>query len=346
MNSPKEILIIQTAFLGDVVLAIPMVQTLKNIFPDSMIDFLCTPLAANILSNNPNINNIIKYDKKGKRKLDKFFDVLFQIKNNYDIVLCPHRSARSALLTYFSKAPVRIGFNKNALSFLLTHRVQYDSNTHEIQRNIDLLSCIPGVDAKDEMIVTKPVLYPTDYDLKLIENIFLEKKISAGDKIISFAPCSKWFTKQLTFKKSEEIITQLLKKNYKVFLIGGAEDFEYGKTLSKEFDETKLLNFCGRLSPVQSSIIITKSKVLITTDSAAQHLGACTDTPIILIYGSTDNSFGFYPLENKSVIIEKNNLKCRPCTDHGRKACPLKHFKCIDEIEVNEIITSVEKLSA
>src|SRR5205807_3990844 len=113
--------------------------------------------------------------------------------------------------------------------------------------------------------------------------------------LIAFAPCSKWFTKQLTTEKSVEIIKELFSKEYKVLLIGGSEDFEYCKLLEKQFENNSLINLCGRLTPVQSYSAISKSSALITVDSAVQHLGAATETPIVLIYGSTNSSFGFYP---------------------------------------------------
>ncbi len=344
----KKLLIIQTAFLGDVVLALPMVQTLKNLLPDSEIDFLCIPNTANILENNPTINKIIKFDKKGKDKLGKLFEVISDVKEvNYDIVLCPHRSFRSALITYYSKAPVRIGFDINALSFFLTHKVKYDSKAHEIQRNLDLITAIRGIDLAEFKISDKPKLYPTEKDIKIVETLIPERfyRESPSKSVISIAPCSKWYTKQLTKDKSIEIINGLLAKNYPVVLLGGAEDFDYCKELEKEISNELLLNLCGRLTPVQSAAAISHSSVLITVDSAAQHLGAATDTPIVLIYGSTDSSFGFYPLTSKHVIIENNNLTCRPCTDHGRTECPLGHFKCIKDLDTEEIISNTIKLS-
>jgi heptosyltransferase-2 len=109
----KKILIIQTAFLGDVILALPMAQTLKNHLPESLIDFLCIPNTANVLQNHPAINKIIQYDKQGGDKLDKFIKVLSEIRDVvYDAVICPHRSFRSGLLTYYSEAKTRAGVSK------------------------------------------------------------------------------------------------------------------------------------------------------------------------------------------------------------------------------------------
>lgn len=339
-----KILIIQTAFLGDVILALPLIQTLKVVMPDTLIDFLCIPTASNVLQNHPDVNRLIIYDKKGKRKLDKFLGIIAAVrKEKYDIVLCPHRSARSALLAYFSKAKMKVGFDRNSLSFLLNIKVPYDNTAHEIERNLDLLQAILENPIDESQVSLKPRLYPYEKDEKIIELIL--KEHNAGEEIISFAPCSKWFTKQLPSHKSLEIIRKLTEQKFSVVLLGGGDDFEYGKQVEKEFNSVGLINLCGRLTPLQSYLVINKSKCLITVDSASQHIGAATDIPIVLIYGSTDKRFGFYPLTSKSVIIENKELECRPCTDHGRTECPLKHFRCMEDLNVEEVIDSLKTVA-
>ena len=319
-----------------------MVQTLKNLLPDSEIDFLCIPNTANVLENNPQVNKILKFDKKAKDKLDKMFNIISDIReNHYDIVLCPHRSFRSAVITYYSGAGIKIGFNKNSMSYLLTFKVPYDNTAHEIQRNLDLISAIPGMDLDETKIADKPELFPSEKDIKIVDTLLNSQN---SQRIIAFAPCSKWYTKQLTLEKSVEIIKELFNKGCKVLLIGGAEDFEYCKELEKQIGNNSLINLCGRLTPVQSGTAISKSSALITVDSAVQHLGAATETPFVLIYGSTNSSFGFYPLTSNHIIIENKELECRPCTDHGRTECPLGHFKCIKDLNAVGIVNSVNKL--
>ncbi len=342
METKKKILIIQTSFLGDVILALPMVQTLNNLAPDSLIDFLCIPLTANVLENHHMINDVIRYDKKGKNKLGKLFEIISEIKKReYDIIICPHRSFRSALITYFSKAPVRIGFDSNSMSFLLTAKVPYAKESHEIQRNLDLIGAIPGIEADDSKISAKAEFFPSPKDVKLVDTLLAR---AANEKLVALAPCSKWFTKQLTKEKTVEIVKAFFEKGFWVVLIGGAEDFNYCREVERELESDKLINLCGRLSPLQSYLAISKSKVLITVDSAAQHLGGASDVPIVLIYGSTNKSFGFYPLTSRYEIIENTELTCRPCTDHGRAKCPLGHFKCMVDLNAGKIVEAAEDL--
>jgi heptosyltransferase-2 len=342
LTANPKILIIQTAFLGDVILALPMVQTLKNVYDSSEIDFLCIPSAQNVLQNNTYIRNVIVYDKYYSG-IKGFHEIVHMIRDNkYDIILCPHRSFRSAMITYFSGAKIRIGFDKNAFSFLLTSKVQYETNEHEIKRDLSLVKAIPGIKIPDEKMELKPKLFPAQKDFDLIANLINSKNLT---NLITLSPCSKWFTKQLTEEKSISIINELISKGFTAALIGGNDDIIYCYEVEKAVKSRNLLNFCGELTPLQSYILISKAKAHITVDSAAAHLAAATDTPVIEIYGSTIPAFGFYPLTSKHVIIENENLDCRPCTDHGRIECPLKHFKCIEDLSAVNIVKKIKDLS-
>src|SRR4030095_3947124 len=239
MDQTKKILVIQTAFMGDVILALPIVQTLRLYIPEAKIDFLCIPGTAPILENHPDINKVIPYDKKGCDKIDKFIEILSELRENeYDIVICPHRSARSALLTYYSEAPVRVGFDKNQLSFMLTEKVKYERSTHEIHRNIELVKRVPGIKFDENKVSLKPRLYPSAEDINFVNHQFNRSNI------IAFAPCSKWYTKQLTLKKSIEIVHGLIMEGYNVVLLGGKDDSDYGMELEQRVNDESLINLC------------------------------------------------------------------------------------------------------
>jgi heptosyltransferase-2 len=334
------------------------VQNVKQLIPDAEIDFMCIPQTESVLKNNPAVRELIVYNKRGKKKVSGFFKILSKIKKNkYDIIICPHRSLRSALITHFTGVNLRIGLDKNALSNLLTERVMYNKGTHEIERNLDLVRAIPGIKFDENKKLLKPELFPSEEDRKYVKQ-FLDTPHSthfhppeAGKhsmhsihSSVSFAPCSKWFTKQLPENKSVEIIRELIKHGYSVILIGGNEDAAYCNELEKKVSDQSLLNLCGKLSPLQSKAAVENSVCLISVDSAAAHIGASTDIPIIQIYGSTVTAFGFYPLTSRNVIIENNSLTCRPCTNHGREACPLKHFKCLVDIDVKKILEGMGEL--
>ncbi|NOS85742.1 MAG: glycosyltransferase family 9 protein [Ignavibacteria bacterium] len=336
----KKILIIQTAFLGDVILALPMVQSIKAHLSDALVDFLCIPSTESALQNHPAINKIIPYDKKGGDKLDKFIEVLNEIREvEYDIVISPHRFLRSSLLTYYSESKVRIGFEENSMAFLLTNKVKYIKDKHEIYRNLELVKQIPGLEYDEKKVSLKPELYASTEQKENVRHLLVHKS-----NLISFAPCSKWFSKQLPIEKAAEIAKILMFKGYNIALVGGEADIAYCTELEDVFKDDSLMNLCGKLSPLESYEVMTYSKALITVDSAAQHLGSASGIPVVLIYGSTDISFGFYPLTSKYKIAEIDSLECRPCTDHGRDKCPLGHFKCMVDLSAEKIVDMMEEI--
>lgn len=346
MKLNTKILIIQTAYLGDVILTTPVVQNIKKFIPDAEIDFMCIPQTEAVLKNNPDINRLIIYDKRAGGKISKLFRIISQVrKQKYDIIICPHRSFRSALITQFSGAKIRIGFNKNSLSNLLTSRVYYNKESHEIERNLDLVRAIPWINFDEIKKVLQPALFPSNEDIKFVTKLLnTPHSTHSIHSTVSFAPCSKWFTKQLPESKSAEIIMRMIQEGYRVALIGGSEDTEYCFNVEKKVSNENLINLCGKITPLQSKAVIENTVCMISVDSAAAHIGASTDVPLIQIYGSTVPAFGFYPLKPNSAVIENNLLTCRPCTNHGRISCPLKHFKCMEDIDVKMICDEVEKL--
>lgn len=341
MISNPKILIIQTAYLGDVILTLPVVQNIKKQLPDAQIDFLCIPQTEAVLRNNPYIRELVVYDKRGKKKFSGLKKIISKVRSfKYDIVISPHRSFRSALITHFSGSDIMIGFDKNSISGMLTYRVRYIKNTHEILRNLELVKVIPGIKLTAENQIIKPELFSSKEDIEFVDK-FIDPQYNP---FVALAPCSKWFTKQLSKSKTVEVINSLINSGYKVVLIGGNEDAPFCKNVVDEVSNSNILNLCGNLTPLQSEVVIEKSACLVSVDSAAAHIGASTDAPVVQVYGSTVPAFGFYPLTSKNIIIENKMLACRPCTDHGRNSCPLKHFKCIEELDVNKIIESVSKL--
>jgi heptosyltransferase-2 len=343
----KKILIIQTAFLGDTILSIPLVQSLKKINPEFVIDFMCIPSTANVLMNNPGISKVIIYDKKSSGKLSKLKDIIKVVREEkYDIIICPHRSLRSALITYYSKAKIRIGFDKNALSFLLTHKAVYRRDYHEINRNLELIKLIPGININQDDFILKPEIYPVNEDVTIADKLLGEFAQTGTENIICLAPCSKWFTKRIPELKATDIVNSLISSGYKLILLGGKDDEIFCESVLTRVNNHNVINLAGKLTPAQSSLAITKAKALITVDSAASHIGSTTNTPIIIIYGSTIPGFGFYPLTSKHVIIENNSLDCRPCTDHGRGSCPKQHFKCMKDINPDEIVSSLQTITS
>lgn len=162
----KRILIIQTAFIGDVVLALPLLQVLRKNFPSAKIDFMLIPRTAELLKNHPDVNDVIIFDKKGKDKglmgIIKMVKLVSQ--RNYDAVFIPHRHFRSAIIPFLAGIKIRVGFDKSVFKFLYTHVVKY-KQIHEIERNLSLLEPF-GIKFQVKEL---PNLYPSEYERDYID---------------------------------------------------------------------------------------------------------------------------------------------------------------------------------
>jgi heptosyltransferase II len=324
-----RILIIQTAFIGDVVLATPVIEKLKEKFPHSEIDFLVRKGNENLVLNHPKLREVLIFDKKhGKyRNLVRLIKGIRQ--NKYDYVINLQRFLTTGIITAFSGARKTIGFNKNPLSFLFSYSVEHhiDGNIykHEVERNLMLLKPLMG-----EVSITKPRLYPSSSDKAVIP---------ADEKYIVIAPSSVWFTKQYPEERWSKLIS-LIPLKYKIYLTGGPGDLEQCQRIASKSGNPNIEILSGKLTFLQSAALISGAVMTFVNDSAPLHFASAVNAPVTAIFCSTIPGFGFGPLSDQSYVVETTeSLACRPCNLHGKKECPLKHFKCsdIDEKSVLEI---------
>ena len=311
----KKVLIIQTAFLGDVILATPIIANLKLKFPEAEIDFLVKKGNEELLNNHPDLMQVFTFDKKKKSKEILRLIQLFR-KNKYDLVINLHRFASSGLLTVLSGAKRKIGFQKNPFSFLYSKAYphQMDQGLHEVDRNLNLISdlLIP--------MVRRPALYPKDSDLKSVEEF-------QKQAYYCLAPASVWFTKQAPEAVWVQLMKQLNESGASIYLIGGPDD----KNLLDKIIETstvKAVNLAGKLSIMQSAALMKGATRAFVNDSGPLHIASAMNTPVTAFFCSTVSDFGFGPLSDDAKILEVKDLACRPCGLHGHQECPQGHFKC------------------
>ena len=196
MNAPPAILVIHTAFIGDVVLALPLLQVLRERFPGSSIGIVTVPSSAGVAQNHPAVDRIHVYDKRGADSgVAGFNRVLKELRSSeYDLAVIPHRSVRSAVLAWLAKIPRRIGFDRSAGRLLLTERVTYETGVHEIRRNLALLRPLGIIPTAAPL----PRLYPSVEDAATVKRILNEQIPGSFDsgRMIALAPGSIWYTKR------------------------------------------------------------------------------------------------------------------------------------------------------
>ena len=324
----KKILVIQTAFIGDVVLATALIENLHQQWPEVKMDILVRKGNESLFESHPFLNQVLVWDKKNN-KYHHWVGLLFKIRSNhYDVVINAQRFAATGAWTALSGAKIKIGFNKNPFSFLFTNSVVHqfsEKGQHEIDRNHQLLS---------SLFVSKvamPKLYPTASDELAVINY-------QQTPYLCIAPASVWFTKQFSIEKWVDLINQIPFEG-PIYLIGGPGDKLLCDQILQKINRKSVVNLAGRLSFLASAALQKKAVLNYVNDSAPMHFASAVNAPVVAVYCSTLPDFGFGPLSDHSFIVQTNEaLTCRPCGIHGKKQCPLKHFDCAKTIKMDQLI--------
>jgi heptosyltransferase II len=325
----NKILIIQTASIGDVILATPVLEKLHHFFPEAEIDIVVKKGMEGLFEQHPFLRKVIVWDKSGK-KYSNLFRILRSVrKNNYDAVINLQRFALTGFLTAFSGSVIRIGFSKNPFSFLFSHSIPHEirDGVHEIDRNLRLIEDLTGPGT------FKPGLYPAS------EDNAHTAKLKSG-KYITISPASLWFTKQYPEEKWLDLIRE--SASVKIYLLGSKSDVPLCEKIRMKSGRPDVVNLAGALSFLQSASLMKDAVMNFTNDSAPMHLASAVNAPVTVTYCSTVPSFGFGPLSDDSTIVETTvKLDCRPCGLHGYKACPEKHFRCALTIGTDQLTRRV-----
>ncbi len=338
----KRILIIQTAFLGDVILTIPLLSAIKKKTENCFLSVLLIPEVKEILTGHPAVDELIVYDKKGKDKsFPGFLKLVKRIrKKKFDIVILPHRSFRSALLAWLSKIPVRVGFDRSQGKIFLNNIVNYDKNKHDLERNLDL-GVLLGVN------IFNPEIYlPIEKDEREDASKILKKcGFGENDLLIGINPGSVWPTKRWWPQRYAKLLNLLVEEGYKPIIFGSKKDISVVDRIINDISsETgrNIANLAGKTSLKQLSALISKCRIFVTNDSASMHIAVAHKVPVIALFGPTTPQLGFYPYGENNLVIEKK-MACRPCGLHGGYKCRLKTHECMKEIKVKEVFEAVQQ---
>lgn len=326
----NKLLVIQTAFTGDVILATAVAEQLHAAYPQAVIHFLLRKGNEGLLENHPFIAKVLVWDKK-EGKYSNLFKLLKQIRaERYDEVINLQRFASSGFLTVFSKAKHTSGFSKNPFAFLFDKKVPHTlDGRHEVERNAELVNHLIKND------VNKPVIYPSDADYTVVKS-----HVGHINPYVVFAPASVWFTKQLPIGQWANLLAKLA-PHYTIVFTGGPGDAPLCHEIVNLEPQymAKCLVLAGQLTYLQSAALIKGAVMTYVNDSAPLHMASAMNAPVTAFFCSTVPQFGFTPLSDNSRVIQvKENLDCRPCGLHGYHACPKGHFKCGADIDINEAV--------
>jgi heptosyltransferase-2 len=327
----KKILLIRLSSFGDILLSTHIPKLIKMNYPEINISVLTTDIFCDIFKYNKSVDDIIPFNKNGNDVYSKINNLIK--KNNYDYIIDLQNNRKSnKIIEGIEKNKIAKYQKSNWKKFLLVH---FGINPYKT------ITKVP-----DKYINTTKQLLPLPKNNACLEFNFLKSTptiLPPATKIrIAIAPGAKHFTKCYPPEKYIELIN-LIHNCYdaEIVLMGAKED----ETTSKYIESKSKIEYdlTGQTSLLETAEVINSVDLVISNDSALMHVASSQNTPVIAIFGSTVEEFGFFPYNSKYIVVEDKTVKCRPCTHIGRSKCPKKHFSCMNNIKPENILKSIKE---
>lgn len=340
----NSILVIRFSSMGDIILTTALVRTLRKKFPQSIIDIVTSNKYSEVFINNPYITNLIEYDKKWnlkqirncKKQLLRNLD-----SNKYDIVIDLQNNLRS-LIFRFNLAKHHLKVKKERIKKILL--IKFKINLYKKIRFIPekyLAAALPLGIVEDDLGCeiwlsgeTGKNQYPPE----------LKNPLTSDNLVIGIAAGAHHATKRWPLEKFAELCNILYSAfGADIILLGGTDDKEICDKIVS-LSTAPIQNCSGSKSILATAEILDRCSLLVSNDTGVMHIAAARKVPVVAIFGSTVPEFGFSPYRVENIIVQKE-LSCRPCTNIGRDKCPLGHFNCMNQIEVEDVMDAIKKLS-
>ena len=338
----KNVLVVQSSFLGDTVLTLPLLSEIKRRHPAGKLTLLCAPVGRDLLAAHPGIDEIIVDDKRqadaGILGLWRKAKVLEQKK--FTLAISPHKSLRSALLLFLARIPYRVGFRQSKGAFLFHALADRKPLHHEVERNLSILETL-GI-AREECRPSIDLPVAADSKEKN-RRLFEAAGVDLNRTVIGINAGSVWATKRWSVDLFAALIRRLKQDvNCEIVLFGGPEDIET-VTKIQTLCGAGAANLTGKTALHDLPAAIGACDLFITNDSGPMHIAVACNVPVVAIFCATTPSLGFYPYTSKAVVVEKE-LWCRPCSSHGGRRCPLGTEDCIKLIRPEHVLQAAKQV--
>lgn len=336
-----NILLVQTGFLGDVILSTPVINGLRAIYPQAKLSILTTPSARDLVRFHPAVNETLVYDKRGVDSgLVGFYRCVRKLRAaGFEAAFSLHKSHRTALLLRFAGIPQRYGFAEASLPFLYTKTCPRSDLGHDALRNLAIfrnLGCEP--DCFDQKLQVEVPLQAKEKAQTLLSFFGTRKKVG-------IAPGSVWSTKRWRIEGFAEVAQRFAAENCAIVILGGKADVGLAEEIEKACGGA-VLNLVGNTTLIESAAVISLLDVLVSNDSAPLHLASAAGVPVCALFCATVPEFGFTPWKTSSVVLGVSGLSCRPCGRHGAKKCVTGTHDCQYGITADAVCDAVRRLLA
>ncbi len=338
----KNILIVRTDRVGDVVLTTPAILALREAYMGAKISILVSPQTRDIIENNPCLDEIIIDDKNGAHKgFWGFLKLVFGLrKRRFDLAVIFHTKKRTNFLCFLAGIPVRLGYKNNKFGFLLTKKIKdtrIEGTRHEAEYCLDLLSHI-GVKAVELKLLMPVKKESQDWAQKILG----DNDVVASERLIAVHPGASCISKRWLPERFAGLINQLTHNHFaRVVLVGGPETKNIAKEIKSALTNP-VVDLTGETSVSQLAGILKKCQLLISNDSGPVHVACAVGTPVISIFGRNQAGLSparWRPLGKNDIFIHKE-VGCKVCLAHN---CDID-FECLKAIAVDDVLSAVKTL--
>jgi heptosyltransferase-2 len=339
MNKPpQKVVVVQTAFIGDVVFTSPLVHAIKTTYPETSLTLLVRPSSAEVAECIPGVDRVLTFDKRGEESgpLGTWRAAKRIRREKYDLLISPHRSARTATLAWLTGIPLRVGY-KNGLGRMAYH-VAVPPDAEEVcslTQDFGLLKKI-GI----EPAGTRLRLKGPEGKWPYIEEYFGRHGLTMQSKLVALCIGAYWPTKRWPHVYFASLGESLKERGYEPVLFGGPNERSIA-TQIEEALKVPLVSCVGN-TLAESAALLEKCEMAVGGDSGLTHMARALGVPTVLIYGPTDprmHTFG----EKTKVLTAK--VKCRPCSRHGQRKCSERHHDCMRMVSPENVLDALKEIT-
>lgn len=332
---PKSIIIRMPNWIGDFIMATPILSDVRRAFPKASITAMCRIGVCQLLEIDPDINEIFCFSKtSGFNRRNSHRDLIEKIRQGkYDLGILLTNSFSSSWWFYRGHVSYRIGYRDNFRSFLLTHPIHPPSQLRKqhLVKTYKMLLSVLGIPVSK----TAPRLYLADQEIRAAQELLKQQGMQEGDILIGINPAATYGSAKCWLPERFVEVAHKLLQNEKMHLVffGDQESVPLIKSICRTLS-ARAINLAGLTSLRELASLISLCRVFLSNDSGPMHIADALGVPVVALFGST-NEIVTGPFSQGRVIHK--HVTCSPCY---KRTCPID-FRCMKAIEVEEVYQQV-----
>jgi len=342
MQDPRKILVIRLSSIGDIVLASPLLRVLRKNYPAARIDFAVKSQYAELVRFSHHLSSVLELKNSDRRDLRRLRNEIR--KERYDVVLDLHNNWRSKYLRMRSGARHVSVVNKRVAARFLLIRFKWNLYRNAVpvaQRYFETASALGVEDDNKGLEIFIP-----DETLFSVSSMMGKLRLDRYESVVGIAPAAKHNTKMWPADRFVAVAVERIRQhNAKVLILGGPDDVQRCDEITGAVNTAGgtegAVNFCGKLTLLETAAALDSCDVVLCNDSGIMHLAAARQRNVVAVFGPTVREFGFFPYGTNSTVLEQAGLSCRPCTHLGSATCPEGHFRCMLDTTVENVSAAV-----